>query len=545
MIRFESRHDHVSRRGRADARDVDLDVPRRRAVPRRRRDRRRASRRCSARSTGSCRTSPGARSPGGSPSTGATRATHPPRELADVVGVVGQDPLAGFVTDTVEDELAYGMEQLAVAARRDAQARRGDARPARDRRPARPAAARRSRAASSSASRSARCSPPHPRVLVLDEPTSALDPTAAEEVLARDHPARARPRRHGACIAEHRLERVVQYADRDRASCRATAPSEPATAGRDARGRARRAAGRRSSAGSRVGRRCRCRCATRAAARRPLRDAARRRAAPRPRRRHAPRRRPRLAARGIVVRYGDVVAVREVDLDAVRTGEVVALHGPQRLGQVVVAVGAARARDATTGPRCRSSGVDPATLAAARCAAPRRARAADAGRPALPGDGRGASARRPTASPSASRARRRALLDRIAPGIADDAHPRDLSRASDSRSCWRSSSRPRRGRAARRADARPRLRRQGRASAAILARARGAGPRGRRRDPRRRVRRRRRRPRRRDGRRRDRRRRPDRRGRRRVAGVRAAGRARSCTRTLGSPSTRSTTCSAR
>ena len=40
--------------------------------------------------------------------------THPPRELADVVGVVGQDPLSGFVTDTVEEELAYGMEQLAV-----------------------------------------------------------------------------------------------------------------------------------------------------------------------------------------------------------------------------------------------------------------------------------------------------------------------------------------------------------------------------------------------------------------------------------------------
>ena len=40
--------------------------------------------------------------------------THRPRELADVVGVVGQDPLAGFVTDTVEEELAYAMEQLAV-----------------------------------------------------------------------------------------------------------------------------------------------------------------------------------------------------------------------------------------------------------------------------------------------------------------------------------------------------------------------------------------------------------------------------------------------
>ena len=30
--------------------------------------------------------------------------------------MVGQDPLAGFVTDTVEEELAYAMEQLAVPA---------------------------------------------------------------------------------------------------------------------------------------------------------------------------------------------------------------------------------------------------------------------------------------------------------------------------------------------------------------------------------------------------------------------------------------------
>ena len=34
---------------------------------------------------------------------------HLPRDLADVVGVVGQDPAAGFVTGTVEDELAYAM----------------------------------------------------------------------------------------------------------------------------------------------------------------------------------------------------------------------------------------------------------------------------------------------------------------------------------------------------------------------------------------------------------------------------------------------------
>lgn len=41
--------------------------------------------------------------------------THRPRELADLVGTVGQDPLAHFVTDTVEDELAYGMESLGLA----------------------------------------------------------------------------------------------------------------------------------------------------------------------------------------------------------------------------------------------------------------------------------------------------------------------------------------------------------------------------------------------------------------------------------------------
>ncbi|MEO6942953.1 MAG: ATP-binding cassette domain-containing protein, partial [Terrimesophilobacter sp.] len=42
--------------------------------------------------------------------------THPPRDLAGVVGVVGQDPVAGFVTDRVDDELAYSMEQLGIPA---------------------------------------------------------------------------------------------------------------------------------------------------------------------------------------------------------------------------------------------------------------------------------------------------------------------------------------------------------------------------------------------------------------------------------------------
>ena len=53
----------------------------------------------------------------------------------------------------------------------------------------------------------------HPRVLVLDEPTSALDPTAAEDVLATltrlVHDLGVT-----VVVAEHRLERVVPFADR-------------------------------------------------------------------------------------------------------------------------------------------------------------------------------------------------------------------------------------------------------------------------------------------------------------------------------------------
>ncbi|MEO6204982.1 MAG: ATP-binding cassette domain-containing protein, partial [Mycobacteriales bacterium] len=53
----------------------------------------------------------------------------------------------------------------------------------------------------------------HPRILVLDEPTSALDPAAAEEVLAA---VTRLVHDLGVTVvmAEHRLERVLQYADR-------------------------------------------------------------------------------------------------------------------------------------------------------------------------------------------------------------------------------------------------------------------------------------------------------------------------------------------
>ncbi|MER7764773.1 ATP-binding cassette domain-containing protein [Streptomyces sp. NPDC097619] len=137
---------------------------------------------------------------------------HPPRELADVVGTVGQDPLAHFVTDTVEDELAYGMESLGLA---PAVMRRRveetldllGLNELRDRPIASLSGGQQQRVAIGSVLT------PHPRVLVLDEPTSALDPAAAEEVLAVLQRL-VHDLGTTVLMAEHRLERVVQYADR-------------------------------------------------------------------------------------------------------------------------------------------------------------------------------------------------------------------------------------------------------------------------------------------------------------------------------------------
>ena len=38
-----------------------------------------------------------------------------PRDLAESIGYIGQDPLAGFVSDRVEDELAFTMESLGLS----------------------------------------------------------------------------------------------------------------------------------------------------------------------------------------------------------------------------------------------------------------------------------------------------------------------------------------------------------------------------------------------------------------------------------------------
>jgi energy-coupling factor transport system ATP-binding protein len=138
--------------------------------------------------------------------------TSPPRELADVVGYVGQDPLAGFVTDTVEEELAYAMESLGVAP--SVMRRRVEdildslgLTTLRFRSLATLSSGEQQRVAIGSVLTAGA------KVLVLDEPTSALDPPAADDVLA----ALTRLVHDlGVTVvaAEHRLERVVQYADR-------------------------------------------------------------------------------------------------------------------------------------------------------------------------------------------------------------------------------------------------------------------------------------------------------------------------------------------
>ncbi|MGW0081542.1 ABC transporter ATP-binding protein [Streptomyces sp. NPDC003393] len=377
--------------------------------------------------------------------------THEPRELADVVGTVGQDPLSHFVTDTVEDELAYGMESLGLAP--DVMRRRVEETldllglaDLRDRPIATLSGGQQQRVAIGSVLT------PHPKVLVLDEPTSALDPAAAEEVLAVLQRL-VHDLGTTVLMAEHRLERVVQYADQvvllpaPGAAPRIGAPADvmavspvfppvvdlgrlagwsplPLTV-RDAR---RRAAGLRERLAGREPAPAPGPPTGTAAA--PARPAAPR--APLPfLRRRAPRATgptdtpPVVAeARALAVRRGRVQALRHVDLTVV-PGETIALMGRNGAGKstllgslvglVEPAAGQVRVGGAVphrTPPRdlVRRVGLVPqeprdllyADTVAAECAA------ADRDAQAAPGTCR-------------------ALVSQLLPGVTDDIHPRDLS----------------------------------------------------------------------------------------------------------------------
>ncbi|MFI1757116.1 ABC transporter ATP-binding protein [Streptomyces sp. NPDC020571] len=374
--------------------------------------------------------------------------THKPRELADVVGTVGQDPLSHFVTDTVEDELAYGMESLGLAP--DVMRRRVEETldllglaGLRSRPIATLSGGQQQRVAIGSVLT------PHPDVLVLDEPTSALDPAAAEEVLAVLQRL-VHDLGTTVLMAEHRLERVIQYADQvvllpapgeapligAPADVMAVSPVYPPVVGlgrlagwsplpltiRDARRRA--APLRERLAGREIPDRTPPPSAPLPAPPAPRPVASRWR-----RRRTLPETTsdptPYAAeVRSLAVRRDGVQALRHVDL-TVSPGETVALMGRNGAGKstllsalvglVEPSAGSARAGDAVphrTAPRdlVRRVGLVPqeprdllyADTVAAECAA------ADRDAEATPGTCR-------------------ALLTELLPGVTDDTHPRDLS----------------------------------------------------------------------------------------------------------------------
>ena len=142
---------------------------------------------------------------------GRSTVSNAPRALADVVAFVPQDPGAAFVVDRVEDELAYGMENLGVppsVMRRRVEETLDllDIEPLRGRSVRSISGGERQRVAIAAALTVA------PRVLVLDEPTSQLDPQGAEDVLAALQRL-VHDLGLTVMMAEHRLERVAGFVD--------------------------------------------------------------------------------------------------------------------------------------------------------------------------------------------------------------------------------------------------------------------------------------------------------------------------------------------
>ncbi len=343
--------------------------------------------------------------------------THPPRELADVIGYVGQDPLAGFVTDAVEEELAYSMEHLAL----DPPVMRKRVEEILDllglahlrERPLRMLSGGEQQRVAIGAALTA-----HPRVLVLDEPTSALDPTAAEEVVAAITRL-VHDLGMTVVLAEHRLERVIQHADRvvrirDDGTIASGTPADILAAVDDVPpivGLARLAGWQPMPLSIRDARR------SAPALRERLEDD------PRP---PAPAlaATPVLVAEGITVTYGSVVAVREVGL-TLTAGSVAAVMGRNGSGKsslLWALQGSGSRRSGTVRVRAQ----DPADLAPADA---RRLVAL------VPQDADdllyhetvGGECRQADRESGATAGTCRSLLDRLVDGILDDVHPRDLS----------------------------------------------------------------------------------------------------------------------
>jgi energy-coupling factor transport system ATP-binding protein len=356
--------------------------------------------------------------------------THRPRDLADVVGFVVQNPLASFVTDTVEDELAYGMETLGV----DPQAMRRRVEETldllglaevRDRTLGELSAGQQQRVAIGAVLAAG------PRVLVLDEPTSALDPVAAEDVLGALHRL-VHDLGVTVLLAEHRLERVVHHADQVLLVENGTvsAPLDPAEA--MARSGVHPPV---VELGRRMG-----------WSPLPLsvRDARRRAADLRSRLASATAERPTSAAlgppittelglsagsgaaevRGLRVRRGVTQALRGVDLGLER-GTVTAVMGRNGAGKSTLLAALAGQVRATSG-QVRVAGLDPAAIPSGRLVREVGLVPQDP-ELLLYADRVDAECDQADHERGMRRGSSRRLLDQLTPGIDADAHPRDLS----------------------------------------------------------------------------------------------------------------------
>jgi len=143
---------------------------------------------------------------------GLNPVTATPKAMSRHVGFVFQDPEAQFVTDRVEDEIAFALENAGMP-RPDMQARMAGVlellglTALRRRQVTQLSGGEQQRVAIATALAL------RPQVLALDEPTSQLDPSSAEEVLSTLARLNA-----GigltVVLVEHRLERVLPFADR-------------------------------------------------------------------------------------------------------------------------------------------------------------------------------------------------------------------------------------------------------------------------------------------------------------------------------------------
>lgn len=134
-----------------------------------------------------------------------------PRDLAHLVGYVNQRPASGFVAETVQDELAFGMEQLGIA--REDMRRRVDEVAALlqidgllDRPVAELSGGQQQRVAIGAGVAGGQ------RILLIDEPTSALDDRAAAKTIAL---LRELAHDNGltVLVVEHRIDRLIESVD--------------------------------------------------------------------------------------------------------------------------------------------------------------------------------------------------------------------------------------------------------------------------------------------------------------------------------------------